>query len=119
MKHLTFIVTLLSLLIASALLVIAVRSCAPNAHAGIRAEWIPLPGTEGWHVNAIETDGRRLYAATWEGGYISDLITVTPGVQPNRNTVLVQLQSIEITSMQRRFSAAYFAPTVTGRHGFP
>ena len=71
MKYLTFIVTLLSLLIASALLVIAVRSCAPNAHAEIRVEWIPLPGTEGWHVNAIETDGRRLYAATWEGGYIS------------------------------------------------
>ena len=71
MKYLTFIVTLLSLLIASALLAIAVRSCAPNAHAEIRVEWIPLPGTEGWHVNAIETDGRRLYAATWEGGYIS------------------------------------------------
>ena len=71
MKYLTFIVTLLSLLIASALLVIAVRSCAPNAHAEIRVEWIPLPGTEGWHVNALETDGRRLYAGTWNGVYIS------------------------------------------------
>ena len=71
MKFLTFIVTLLSLLIASALLAIAIRSCAPNAHAEIRVEWIPLPGTEGWGVNAIETDGRRLYAATWEGVYIS------------------------------------------------
>ena len=71
MKFLTFIVTLLSLLIASALLVIAIRSCAPNADAAIQAEWIPLPGTEGWGVNAIETDGRRLYAATWEGVYIS------------------------------------------------
>ena len=48
MKYLTFIVTLLSLLIASALLAIAIRSCAPNAHAEIRVEWIPLPGTEGW-----------------------------------------------------------------------
>ena len=70
MKHLIFILNLLSFLVASALLVIA-DSCAPNADAAIQAEWIPLPGTEGWHVNAIETDGRRLYAATWEGGYIS------------------------------------------------
>ena len=44
---------------------------ANESDANIRAEWHHIYGTEGWHVNAIETDGRRLYAATWEGGYIS------------------------------------------------
>ena len=73
MKYLTFIVTLLRLLIASALLAIAVRSCAPNAHAGIRAEWTQLTvGQPMGHVNAIETDGHRLYAGTRDGVYISD-----------------------------------------------
>ena len=71
MKYITFILSLLGFLVASILLVPSFDSCAPNAAAAIQTEWIPLPGTEGWYVNAIETDGRRLYAATSEGVYIS------------------------------------------------
>lgn len=71
MKYITFILSLLGFLVASILLVLSLDSCAPNADAAIQTEWIPLPGTENWYVNAIETDGRRLYAATSEGVYIS------------------------------------------------
>ena len=72
MKYLIFILSLLSL-IATVLLVIAISSCAPNAHAEIRALWVPLVGTESLkHVNALETDGGRLYVGTQDGLYISD-----------------------------------------------
>ena len=72
MKYLIFILSLLSFLVATVLLVIAISSCAPDVHAEIRALWVPLVGTESLkHVNALETDEFRLYAGTSAGLYIS------------------------------------------------
>ena len=72
MKYLIFILSLLSFLVATVLLVIAISSCAPDVHAEIRVEWIPLPGTESLkHVNALETDEFRLYAGGSNGIYLS------------------------------------------------
>ena len=44
---------------------------ANESDANIRAEWHHIYGTEDMGVNIVETDGRRLYAATSEGVYIS------------------------------------------------
>ena len=71
MKYLIFILSLLSLIVAAVLLVIALTSCTPDAHAQIRADWHRIYGTEDMRVNIVETDGRRLYAATSEGVHIS------------------------------------------------
>ncbi len=72
MKYLIFILSLLSLIVATVLLVIAISSCTPDVHAEIRALWVPLVGTESLkHVNALETDEFRLYAGTSAGLYIS------------------------------------------------
>ena len=72
MKYLIFILSLLSLIVAAVLLAIALASCTPDAHSEIRAEWHHIDGTETMGVGVLETDGRRLYAATSEGVYISD-----------------------------------------------
>ena len=70
MKILIFILSLLSLIVAAALLVIAISSCASTAHAQIRAEWELLEaGPIDIHI--LETDGRRLYAGTADGVYTS------------------------------------------------
>lgn len=73
MKYLTFIVNLLSLLIACILLVIAISSCAPDAHAEIHLLWIPLDSgkPKSW-ADTLKSDGDRLYAGTRDGLYISD-----------------------------------------------
>ena len=71
MKFLIFILSLLSFIVAAILLVIALASCAPDAHAQIRAEWHHIYGTEAMGVNIVETDGRLLYAGTDDGLYIS------------------------------------------------
>ena len=71
MKYLIFVLALLSFLVASALLVLSLDSCAPNADAAFQADWIHLSGTEALEAELLETDGNRLYAATWEGVYIS------------------------------------------------
>ena len=71
MKFLIFILSLLSFIVTAILLVIALASCAPDAHAQIRAEWHHIYGTDGLDPELLDTDGRRLYAATWAGVYIS------------------------------------------------
>ena len=72
MKYLIFILTLLSILVASVLLVISLGTCAPNADAAIQAEWIHINGTETLEqVLALETDEFRFYAGTSNGVYIT------------------------------------------------
>ena len=71
MNYLIFVLALLSFLVASALLVLSLDSCSPNADAAFQADWIHLSGTEALEAELLETDGNRLYAATWEGVYIS------------------------------------------------
>ena len=45
---------------------------ANESDATIRAEWTQLTAAQPMgRVNALETDGRRLYAGTWNGVYIS------------------------------------------------
>ena len=45
---------------------------ANESDANIRAEWTQLTVAQPMgRVNALETDGRRLYAGTWNGVYIS------------------------------------------------
>ena len=70
MKYPIFILSLLSLIVAAVLLVIALSSYAPDAHAEIRPDWSQLYGTEELEVYLLGTDGRRLYAAG-NGVYIS------------------------------------------------
>ena len=70
MKNLIFVLALLSILVACALLVLSLDRCAPDADAAVQAEWIQLYGTEGLEVYLLETDGRRLFAAG-NGVYIS------------------------------------------------
>ena len=62
--------SLVSLLIF--LLAIYLGGCAPDAHAGIRVEWIHIDGTETMGLGVLETDGRRLYTSTKDGVYLSD-----------------------------------------------
>lgn len=55
------------------LIVIALASCAPDAHAQIRAEWHHIYGTDAMgRVTILETDGHRVFAATSDGVYVSD-----------------------------------------------
>lgn len=72
MKYLTFISAVLSLLVVYTFLEIFFGSCAPNAHAEIRAEWHHIYGTEDMgSVNVLETDGHHLYAEGNTGIYFS------------------------------------------------
>lgn len=66
------LVSLLIFLLACALLAIYLGGCAPDAHAGIRVEWIHIDGTETMGLGVLETDGRRLYTSTKDGVYLSD-----------------------------------------------
>ena len=73
MKYLAFILALLSFLVATVLLVIALTGCVPDAHAEIQTIWIPVGGTEvNDRVYRLQSDGRRLYAATKRGLVFSD-----------------------------------------------
>ena len=53
---------------------VAMTMSANESGANIRTLWIPLVGTEALveRTNSLETDGRRLYAGTRDGLYISD-----------------------------------------------
>ena len=62
MKYLIFVLTLLSFLVASALLVLSLGNCA-------HADWEFLPNID---AALLESDGERLYAADRTGLYISD-----------------------------------------------
>ena len=90
----------LTLILTPLLLAMWLTNCAPDAHAQIRAEWHHIYGTETMEsVYVLETDGRRLYAATSEGVLHLAWITVTPGVMPSLPTaantfILLQLESV-------------------------